>query len=74
MTIATWIIAFATIAYTIGTFLLWQSNKRALEQSEKASRLSEEAFKLNTMVTLIGLHRPVWGTDNTMFDAIKKSI
>lgn len=73
MSIATWIIAIATIFYTVGTFLLWKNNKRALEQSEKASRLSEEAFKLNIMVTLIGLHRPIWGTDGAMFDADKKA-
>lgn len=73
MTIATWIIAIATIAYTMGTFLLWSSTREALKQSQQASKLSEEAFKLNIIVTLIGLHRPIWGTDQAMFEADKKA-
>lgn len=68
---ATWItasftvvIAIATIAYTIGTFRLWRTTKKAQEQSE-------EAFKLGFITTLISVYRPVWGIPGKMFEADK---
>ncbi len=77
---ATTIIAISTVAYTIGTFLLWWTTRSVINQSEKTSKLSEAAFKLNIPVTLIGIHRPTYGTDNALFkvdqeayDAIRRA-
>lgn len=58
---ANWVIAIMTILYTIGTFLLWWVTRQNIKKAE-------EAFKLNGLVSLMNIHKPVYGMPQENFD------
>jgi hypothetical protein len=62
---ANWVIAVTTILYTIGTFLLWWVTRKNIKQTE-------ESFKLNVLVSLMNIHKPVYGMKQEYFDKYSK--
>ena len=61
MEIATWIIAGTTIIYAIGTLLLWYTTRESIKQSV-------ETHRLDILVALINLHKPVYGMQQESFN------
>jgi hypothetical protein len=62
---ANWVIAIMTIFYTIGTFLLWWVTRQNIKQAE-------ESFKLNVLVSLMNINKPVYGMKQKYFDSYEK--
>lgn len=58
---ANWALVIITTAYTIGTFLLWWVTRQSIKQAE-------EAFKLNVLVSVMNINKPVYGMRQEDFD------